>query len=480
MSNYLDHIDIIDYEGHEVPVLLMDRETAALANLNKLDITQLYKNIVYVPGSSIGLDNTGATDCSSILESITDSVGLKAGTYLIDSDCTINAQIVLAEGAVFNISSGVTLTINGQILAGRYQIFSGDGDVVVDEGKQEFGYPEWFNDDIIKCYKTFRHIKLAYKVYTISENLELNRPNTCIEGISYPTIWTENCSMLNFVNGARLIIGVYDTTVINEFPRNITIKNLFISGGTSLDCISVFGVVRCIIEGVYIWTQTAFSGISFYRAIGSIVRDVFVQSVGISGTFMGYRFADEGGHGLPGERSASVWLENCTYADTNPNNGNTIGFHIGKGSSDVFLSNCEVAEANIGISFDSLSDSFSVDFLINNCDFDSCRTHAIMIYNCSKGLISFNNCYGALKNNSVGNETISVVNSPLGVVFEGMQVILTKTATTALMTTSNACCLIHGLSITDNDGISGTTAIDLNGATNVSGDYIYNGSIASI
>ena len=132
MPNYLDHLDIIDYDNHVVPVMLMDRETSALANLNKQDITKLYNDFVYVPSASIDLDDTGTEDCSAIFSAATDNIGLKAGTYLIEEDCTINCQLVFARGAILEISSGVTVTINGQILAGRYQIFDGTGSIVVE------------------------------------------------------------------------------------------------------------------------------------------------------------------------------------------------------------------------------------------------------------------------------------------------------------------------------------------------------------
>lgn len=59
---------------------------------------------------------------------------LPAGTYSINSNYTIPANIALKHerGAIYSISTGVTLTINGDCQAGNYQIFSctGTGNVI--------------------------------------------------------------------------------------------------------------------------------------------------------------------------------------------------------------------------------------------------------------------------------------------------------------------------------------------------------------
>lgn len=479
MTAFLEKIIAYDAKNDPYEITIRDAATASQCVTNTTEIAALKTNYIYKSALFYGLNNTGSVDCSSILSTITDNIGFPAGTYLIDDDCTVNAQLIIPDGAILNITAGHTLTINGQILAGRYQIFDGSGSIVVNEGIQEFGFPEWFNDDLVKCYSTFRYIKLARKVYTVNGDLILNKTNSKIEGVCYPTNITGDCSILNFTSNGRLIIGRSDTTNIADFPRNITLTKLFIAGSTTLDCISVYGVVRALIEQVYIWTQTAFSGITFYRAIGTTCRDIYVQSVDIAGTFYGYRFLDDIGSTVPGARPASIWLNNCTYGDTSPQNGNTYGFHIGKHLSDIYLDNCEVAEANIGICFDSLEDALSVDFLINSCDFDSCRTNAIQIYNCSKGMISFNNCYAANKDSASGQITAQIINSPCQVVLNGLQIILTKNGTNAITADANSCILLDGVSILDNDGISGTTAISTS-STSVKGSYIYDGVITTI
>lgn len=67
------------------------------------------------------------------------------GTYLIDADITIGStvQLLFLRGAQLSIDAGKTFTIGGQIDAGYYEIFTGDGSVSftteIDNWK-----PEWF------------------------------------------------------------------------------------------------------------------------------------------------------------------------------------------------------------------------------------------------------------------------------------------------------------------------------------------------
>lgn len=144
---------------------------------------------VYFTANRLGLDNTGATDCASILGALTDNVGLKPGTYLVDADVTISKQVVFAEGAVLNITSGHTVTFTGDILAGRYQIFDGDG-TVVSTTKQSVGFPEWFKKSsetywetaINKCIVAFHETSLGNRDYDINGTIKVEKSNRKVYG----------------------------------------------------------------------------------------------------------------------------------------------------------------------------------------------------------------------------------------------------------------------------------------------------------
>ena len=71
-------------------------------------------------------------------------LSIPAGNWPITADLTVPANLTLkfAHGAVLTIATGKTLTINGSLEAGLYQIFSGAGTGKVSGLKTV--YPEWF------------------------------------------------------------------------------------------------------------------------------------------------------------------------------------------------------------------------------------------------------------------------------------------------------------------------------------------------
>lgn len=74
------------------------------------------------------------------------------GTITVMGDFTIDSAITIPEGIELNffkgnkfiIGSGVTITINGSIRAGLYQIFDNNNGVISGNPKIEFLYPQWF------------------------------------------------------------------------------------------------------------------------------------------------------------------------------------------------------------------------------------------------------------------------------------------------------------------------------------------------
>jgi hypothetical protein len=75
-------------------------------------------------------------------------LNIPSGTWPIASDLTVPANITikLLRGAILNIGTGKTLTINGTLEAGCYQIFSctGTGKVLFGAGTVKEVYPQWW------------------------------------------------------------------------------------------------------------------------------------------------------------------------------------------------------------------------------------------------------------------------------------------------------------------------------------------------
>ncbi|RLA57453.1 MAG: hypothetical protein DRR04_12800, partial [Gammaproteobacteria bacterium] len=73
-------------------------------------------------------------------------IWLSPGTWTIDDDLTIpaNVSLCLPPGALLTVSSAKTLTVNGSIATGWYQVFSGDGSIVFGDGSIPCIFPEWW------------------------------------------------------------------------------------------------------------------------------------------------------------------------------------------------------------------------------------------------------------------------------------------------------------------------------------------------
>lgn len=74
------------------------------------------------------------------------TIYLTPGDYKIASDTTLTGTITMNTGAAFVIPTGVTLTIDGHLIAGRHRIFkcTGTGKVVFSFNKIVEGFPEWW------------------------------------------------------------------------------------------------------------------------------------------------------------------------------------------------------------------------------------------------------------------------------------------------------------------------------------------------
>ena len=91
------------------------------------------------------------------LSSAIDSIGTDEKTLFIPDeqpvtvDVTIPSNITLKflQGGSLNIDAGVTVTINGHIEAGLYQIFSGAGSVDFVAGSVKEVYPQWWGENTI-------------------------------------------------------------------------------------------------------------------------------------------------------------------------------------------------------------------------------------------------------------------------------------------------------------------------------------------
>ncbi|UHA71971.1 glycoside hydrolase family 55 protein [Paenibacillus sp. 481] len=98
---------------------------------------------------SFGAVGDGSTDDSAALVKASQLksgvIYFPTGTYVLNERLTFPAQVTLVFGqhAQLHLGNGKSITINGSLKAGLYQIFSGTGKVV-GSNKMKHVYPEWF------------------------------------------------------------------------------------------------------------------------------------------------------------------------------------------------------------------------------------------------------------------------------------------------------------------------------------------------
>jgi pectate lyase-like protein len=120
-------------------------------NKTSIEFPQRGENVTWTEnGTAVPSDSS---DDSSAFNTALSRIGsrevrliLPSGTYdIINNDVTFpaNIELVFLKGAKLNISSGITVTINGEIEAGHSQIFGGDGTITGDL-KVEYVIPQWF------------------------------------------------------------------------------------------------------------------------------------------------------------------------------------------------------------------------------------------------------------------------------------------------------------------------------------------------
>lgn len=151
-------------------------------------------------------DDTAAIN-SAISAASNKSLLIPPGTYRIASSITVpsNVKIWFSNDAKISVDSGKTLTVNGQLVAERYQIFTGDGTVNIIQGACDEVYPEWWGavgngttDDTtalqkcITCASTLGNVKvvkLGEKTYKITSALTTGGNGINIIGSSMNRSW---------------------------------------------------------------------------------------------------------------------------------------------------------------------------------------------------------------------------------------------------------------------------------------------------
>jgi hypothetical protein len=177
---------------------------------------------------------------------------IPAGTWSIGANLTIPANITLKpkRGAILSIADGVTLTINGGLDAGLYQIFSwtGAGAISLANAKIPYTLPQWFgvtadgtdqSAALQKCINSANGAVYFPPGNYGCKNINL-AANTRYFGVG-------RASKISLLNGDS-----YDAFRIGPNQSNITIDHLFFYGDNLRNASYDVGG-----RGIRIYTQSA-------------------------------------------------------------------------------------------------------------------------------------------------------------------------------------------------------------------------------
>jgi len=123
-----------------------------------MDLTLIYE-LLQSPWMALALPLVGYFCWQNVhdyndLADCVDAIGANKSCIFLPNRQAVTGDLTILEttgmkilqGGGFVVSAGKTLTINGWIDAGAYQIFFGDGDVVLGATAMASSFPEWWTD----------------------------------------------------------------------------------------------------------------------------------------------------------------------------------------------------------------------------------------------------------------------------------------------------------------------------------------------
>jgi hypothetical protein len=226
-----------------------------------------------------------------------DAVGtdiyMPRGNYLISSSVTISNRVIFSENAVLDIPNGVTVTFNGGLQAGLFNIFncSGTGDVVLPSITTSTTYPEWWGakgdgttDDVTainKCIAATVGGKVVFSSleYAVSSSVIIAHGFIELEGIFFKNR-TNSVKTLKSLSTSANVLTITAGTFSLE---DITIRCMSFArstqGAVGSKTISVVNV------GFLEFHQCSFSGSQTVRYMQHVGWKDFDISCSIGGNY---------------------------------------------------------------------------------------------------------------------------------------------------------------------------------------------------
>lgn len=191
---------------------------------------------------ALGDGATNDTAAFASTNNVSEDIYVPPGTYIINSNVTINNNFIFQQGAVLKIANGVTVTFQNGIQSIPQQIFNcvGTGAVVFNVQFQSTGYPEWWgavtNSPSADCLAAINACIIACPItqlqqadYYVSSAVQLTTPHRTIRGLmrsendlgpgSGSRIWVKSST------SNVLFVGLASNPgSVNSFLRNTAVQ----------------------------------------------------------------------------------------------------------------------------------------------------------------------------------------------------------------------------------------------------------------
>ena len=317
-----------------------------------------FKDSTFTNVSDYGVKPELADATTKINQMITE-IGGKVTSVWFTETININGEVTFPanidvgfNGGRIAIGANGKVTINGAVIAGRRQIFTGatNTNLVIENSTTPVFVPEWFNNtDIQLAIDLGHYVSLGAKDYFINGTITINKSNFSMYGYGPNTEGANKATRLVFQTG-NLLIGDTSGNIVNNFPRDIRVGKLTINPqDKTLAAMSVNGVINGLFEDMHIDSFAATDGILCVKNVHTYYKNIYIQSTNQS-YFKGFHCGIEDTPILAGN-NASLYFENCGYvcAITNGAENHTVGWFVRGASSDLYLNGCETTEAGDGI-----------------------------------------------------------------------------------------------------------------------------------
>lgn len=318
----------------------------------EIDVSSIYGN----SSKNATILNTAITAVGTIDKMI---FVLYPGVWTIDTDVTVPSNITLKipSGALLQISTGITLTINGPFESGLYQVFDcvGTGSVSFSRNNISEVYPEWWCENTVpgttdmtaaiqaSVDSSYSKVKLQKTKYKISSSISLSQgKHLCGSGKGSESM----------LNGTFINHSGSDPAIVTSYTYGFgltMIQDLSLYGGWSVNNPNQHGIAfvkssgnqtaaHVLIDNLYI---IAFGGDGIHHS-----QDGHINNVEIRGSTINHN----AGNGLNFQYNGTSAQVNAIWIHHNSISGNKKNGIIFTGNNVVISTNTIQVNGDYGIS----------------------------------------------------------------------------------------------------------------------------------